>query len=110
MLDQTYKQTMGRLLNKLAGKSSIAGLEDELAAALSKRNWLIHSYFWDRAGHFMSGSGREVMLAELEEARNLLETVDDRLQAICDARFAELGVSKEAVEEYVHRLLVQGAA
>jgi hypothetical protein len=109
LLDQAHRQTMGTLLKQLQGKSSIDGLEQQLQEGLAKRNWLIHSFFWDRAGHFMSNSGRELMLTELSEIRALLEAVDERLDAVCEDWALAHGVTRESLEEHVKKLVAEGA-
>jgi len=109
VLNQTYKLTMGQLLAKLGGASSIGGLDSALSAALKKRNWLIHSYFWDRAGHFMSETGRNFMLKELDEIRTILETVDDQLEEIYERRIKELGISPEIFDRQMQKLINEGA-
>ena len=106
ILSAMHKRTMGQLLAKVSAPS---GLEDDLDEALRKRNWLIHNYFWDRAADFMSHAGRQKMIQELVETRNLLENCDDALQELCDEKFKQLGITEAKVEEYMRRMERKGA-
>ena len=50
--------------------------------ALTKRNWLAHHYFRERAEDFVSAAGRDHMIAELEEAQSLVREADAELDDV----------------------------
>ena len=79
-LEDKFKKTLGGLISALRKAAVVsADFEQKLLDALAKRNWLVHPYFWDRAGHFMSKKGRDAMTTELQEAVEPFAELDARL-------------------------------
>lgn len=105
VLSKTFRKTMGQLIKELKHKNNTDLMEVEIDLALEKRNWLIHNYFYDRAGHFMTQDGRDLMIDELIEIRGLLEKIDNFLEIICDEKIESFGVSKEKIQEYMRNFL-----
>ena len=105
VLNKTFKKTMGQLIRELRSEGYPKAMESAIDLALEKRNWLIHNYFYDRAGHFLTPKGREVMINELIEVRLLFEEVDGFLEKIFDEKSRELGISQEAVQKYMKNSL-----
>ena len=72
-LNGEFGKTLGQLISKLRSLVTInADLEALLVSALEKRNWLAHHYFRERAAQFMSASGRDLMIQELQQYQVLL--------------------------------------
>ena len=95
-LDSNFKKTLGKLILEMRKTTSISpNLESTLMEALKKRNWLVHHYFWDRAGHFLTVQGRELMINELQDIANFLDQVDQELTAVNRAWATALGVTEE---------------
>jgi hypothetical protein len=105
-MDQQYAATLGRLVRALRAATSVpAELESLLARALEKRNFLAHHYFRGRAETFMSYEGREAMLRELEEARVLFETADDRLADVVTPLREKYGLTDEKLKPFEEQYL-----
>ncbi|HTF83692.1 MAG TPA: hypothetical protein VL987_03860 [Cellvibrio sp.] len=103
------KKTMGRLIGSLKNLDNFGQLLDEdleglLGEALDKRNWLAHAYFSDRASHFVHSSGRVEMVAELEEARGLFKSVEDKLNPITYALTEKYGLTESMVQELASKM------
>lgn len=81
--DQNFRQTLGQMITALRKVTTVpTKLETLLAEALHKRNWLAHHYFRERAEQFMSASGRDHMIAELEDVQKLFREADLQLEEI----------------------------
>ena len=82
-VNEKYQQTLGRLIRALKNATSIPpDLESVLTEALEKRNFLAHHYFRERAEEFMSWSGRERMIEELQGAQENLDDTATRITAV----------------------------
>ena len=81
--EEQFQDTLGRLIRKLQKVALVPPhLEQILARALDRRNWLSHHYFRERATEFLSSAGRNTMIAELEEAQALFQEADGALEAV----------------------------
>ena len=50
LLERLFRRTLGHLVNEIGALVEVSEDEKEqLRDALSKRNWLAHHYFWNRA-------------------------------------------------------------
>lgn len=103
-MDRHFGATMGRMLKNLRDVTQVdADLENLLRDALSKRNWLVHDFFRERITEFMSTAGREQMLREVDECRNLFKTADERLETIVGPLRRKAGITDDLLErEYRH--------
>ena len=75
VLDALFSRTLGQLVNGIGKLASLS--EDEegrLQKAVTKRNWLAHRYFSDRSIDFLSESGREMMVEELQEVSDFFHS------------------------------------
>ncbi len=53
ILEDLFSKTLGHLVGEIEKVAALSEEEKEqLQTALSKRNWLAHGYFWDRAVDF----------------------------------------------------------
>ncbi len=86
LLKAYLRKTAGQLARQASGKlGDLATLRAEIDAAVLRRNFLMHDYFWERAVQFMRPEGRQHMLHELEEARLIFEALDAQLTALTRA-------------------------
>lgn len=109
--DGHFKKTMGRLITELKMVAQVPKeLEDRLEKALKLRNRLVHRYFRERDAEFLSYAGRELMLQELGEARNLFKEVDEKLEQILIPLLHESGVTKEIIDQEFQRFLRESDA
>ncbi len=93
--DENFRHTLGRMIQNFKSVGPIPpNLETLLTKALEKRNWLAHHYFRERAEDFMSSSGREKMVAELEDAQNLFRDADKELEAAAKPLFDKYGFTE----------------
>jgi len=108
--DTEFAKTMGVLVRTIGERVSLApDLESRLGRAVDLRNWLMHRYFWERAWEITDNDGRERMIAELEEAANLLGALDDELSEISAKWLDEIGVSRGTVEALVAQWMDRGS-
>ena len=103
-MDRQFKQTLGRLLLEL---KKYVVVEDELARilseALSKRNWLVHDYFKERAEEFVTDAGCHRMISELKENQQLFEHAEHALDMLVRPIRERFGVTDERIAREVSR-------
>lgn len=104
--DREFAKTLGRLAKDLAARVQLPDdLESTIAGAVTKRNWLTHHYFWERAGWILTSDGREKMIDELQEAADFFGALDDDLTAIGLEWFERVGGSRDAIERELARYI-----
>ena len=103
-MDRQFKHTLGQLLLEL--KKYVA-VQDELARilseALSKRNWLVHDYFKERAEEFVTDAGCHRMISELEGTQQLFKHADHTLDLLVRPIRERFGVTDEAIAREVSK-------
>jgi len=98
-MDRQFENTLGKLVKNLQSEIRLPiELEGMLRQALKTRNWLCHNYFRERAIELASEGGRDQMLAELIEARELLDKADKTLAGLVQPLADRYGLTKEACE------------
>jgi hypothetical protein len=98
-MDRHFEATMGRMMKNLRDVTPVGTeLENLLHDALRRRNWLIHDFFRERATEFMSSSGREQMLHEVDECRDLFQTADERLETVVAPLRRKAGITDELLQ------------
>ncbi|MDA8325456.1 MAG: hypothetical protein M0033_04490 [Nitrospiraceae bacterium] len=106
LLQSHFKRTLGALLCKLEKSTSLpTDFEKTLRAALEKRNWLAHKYFWERAGHFVSDKGRAKMIMELQEASDHFERLDAKLTEVTESWARRNNVTSKDLQEALERVI-----
>jgi hypothetical protein len=99
-MDDHFRTTLGRMIQSLQSAVAVpVDLESLLRVALEKRNWLAHHYFRERAEDFMTENGRNKMIAELDEARDLFEKADNRLGELMKPLREKYGFTDEKIDE-----------
>jgi len=107
-MDRNFEQTLGRLIRNLRDTTDVPSeLEDQLAQALKCRNWLTHHFFRERASEFMSASGRDSMIRELEKAQELFQAADDLLGRTIKPIREKYGYTDERLEKSYKELISQ---
>lgn len=77
LFDANLEQTFGALKKEIKSRIALpTDVDVKLERATESRNWLAHHYWWDRASEFTSFSGRQKMLAELNELTALFSELD----------------------------------
>lgn len=98
-MDRHFEATMGRLLRALREVTAVpADVDSLLQDALERRNWLAHDFFRKPAVEFMSHSGREQMLCEVDECRARFEAADMCLEHIVGPLRRKAGITDEILE------------
>lgn len=100
------EKTMGNLISILKTKTKLRGnLPGRLQAALKKRNYLMHRFFFEHAKDWATRESREKMLEELKALAHDFHEVDLLLQTVTRLFFKMLGVSEEELEKLISREL-----
>lgn len=100
-----FESTMGRLIRDLRSVTTVPGdLEQLLRDALQKRNWLAHDFFRERSLEFMTTSGRDRMLHDVDECRDLFKAADERLEAIVHPLRVAAGMTDEMLAQEYKRM------
>jgi hypothetical protein len=108
-LDRQHSQTMGNLLKRVEGLTTLPERLGQLVAdAKAKRDFLAHHYFRDRAEQFASRRGRDRMIEELDGAMAIFDAADKALEAFLEPLRNSLGMAgarfEASVEEYLKSL------
>lgn len=103
--DDHFRLTLGPMMNALRRVTNVPPkLEGLLVKALETRNWLGHRYFRERAKYFMSPKGRDMMIAELEKARDMIHEAVVELEAIERPLAEKYGVTEDKVRREMDRI------
>ena len=101
-LSGEFGKTLGQLISKLR---SLVTIKDDLEAllvnALGKRNWLAHCYFRERASQFMSASGRDLMIQELQRYQELFRKADGKLETVISPLREKFGITEDIIEHHL---------
>ena len=106
VLDALYSRTLGQLVNEIGKIASLS--EDEegrLQKAVTKRNWLAHRYFSDRSIDFLSESGRQMMVEELQEVSECFHSLDELFTQRTMEYVETFGITQELIDLEINRLL-----
>lgn len=104
--EREFAMTLGRLVTSLRRCIDVPhGLDQRLRRAVELRNWLAHEYFWQRPGSILTWDGRERMIAELQEAADFLDAIDEELTSIADNWLHRVGVPRDVIEAEMDRYL-----
>jgi hypothetical protein len=109
LIDELFAKTFGSLVTRLRQSATLPmDFEGRLREAQQLRNWLVHHYFWDRAGLFVTSTGRVTMLAELEEFSDKLSELDEYFDSIVVRWGTRHGITRETVERNMKQLAEVG--
>jgi hypothetical protein len=97
--DENYERTLGQLLRSLrqSGFAIPTTLDSLLRESLEKRNYLVHSYFRERAKDWFTPEGRRSMAAELKSMQELFRKADHALHDVTSKMYSAIGVTEEKV-------------
>ena len=97
-MDRQFEKTLGQLLRELERYVTVpADLSARLSEALSKRNWLAHDCFRERATTFITQAGRDSMIREFQAVQHLFECADHQLSELVRPIREKHGVTNEAI-------------
>lgn len=110
LFSQVNKRTFGALLRVVKEEFSIdESMIEKLNKALSQRNWLAHDFFYDRAGHMVSDTGRGKMIGELSELLTLFNMCDQFIEGISTHIWSDCGITQEMLEAKMEELKNENA-
>jgi hypothetical protein len=93
------KLPLGPLIKRVSERVQFtSGTEELIKRALSKRNFLMHRFFRERAWEFATVEGRHRMLDELREIQAWLCSADKAAHALQMALVSVLGITPELLE------------
>lgn len=107
-LEEAAALTMGQAVAKLIESAEVAPpLQQMLPAAVEKRNWLAHRYFWDRCVELANERGRAAMIDELAELADWFQEMDMQLSALTRRMTTGRGIAltDDAIELHLSKLL-----
>jgi len=109
IFDEMFAKTFGALLKELAKTVTVPpNLGQRLQAALQKRNWLAHDYFYDRSGQLLSREGREQMIEELTDLYHQFNEIDDHLTSVSNRWAKKMGLTPDVIQSHMERLIEEG--
>jgi hypothetical protein len=101
-MQRQNEQTFGNLIKRFSSTFSISqDLQAKIIQSKDKRDFLAHHYFRERAEKFANREGRDQMISELEEIRELFRGIDKEVELLVAPIFPQLGINYETVERYV---------
>lgn len=108
---QELSKTMGQLFQRLkdAGQPT-DDIATALASALKQRNRLVHNYFSEKSITFMSESGRNSMIAELQSIQEQFQAVAKMIDAVTQPVAEHYGFSEEKQKKLMAQMLEDEAA
>lgn len=109
-MDNHFENTMARLIKAFRKVATVSDeLEQSLGQSLQMRNFLAHRYFRERATVWLTEKGRDSMIAELQEVRDLFQKTDDLIGEMVKPLYRRYGFTEETLnrvhEEYVAEAL-----
>ena len=99
------KQTLGTLIRDIRKVVSFDdGCVTAIEAALTNRNRLMHGFYERHATEFLSRTGRETMIRELESYSDSFETADTVARSVSGAIGKSLGITDELLQAELERM------
>jgi hypothetical protein len=105
VFEELVSMTMGQQLRQALAVVEFS--EEQVAAlerALERRNFLVHDFFRVRIGRFLTASGRNRLIAELEEIRDTFSTIEREVDSMTMAYYERHGLSRQMFEAEVEKL------
>lgn len=103
-LAHAFSLTLGDVAAELEGVLPTE-LNAELREALQKRNFLAHRFWFERAHLMFSVENVRQLIGELEGYEEIFDRLDARVSAWSEPKRRELGVTDEAIQDHLSRLL-----
>ena len=97
---------MGRLIQKLKESGQPTDeIKTVLGQALKQRNRLAHHYFPEKAVSFMTETGRESMISELESIQELFLSASQLIDDLTMPVAKKYGLTEEKQQKMIEELL-----
>lgn len=106
--DEASSKTMGRLIRGLKSIDFPSeALEKKLEGALSKRNFLAHRYFSERAIHITTDRGCIKMAEELEDIQAFFIEIENQMNVVVDELSLKYGLTEEVKSTMMSEMLAE---
>lgn len=100
LVDSRYRLLFGQLVREVRALSTFPeDVAQELQTALAMRNQLAHSFFRNHSCDLTLAEGRARMIAELTDASELFQRVDERLTRVSSSLRRRCGISDAQLEQ-----------
>jgi hypothetical protein len=110
-MSRHFETTMGRMIRDLRSVTTVPyDLDDILRLALKRRNWLAHEFFRERSERFVTAPGRDLMIREVDESRDLFKAADKRLDEVVRPLRIAAGMTDEMVAREYQEMLAEAEA
>lgn len=104
-MENQHAQTLGNLIKRVSVLPELSdGIKDRLKEAKKRRDFLGHHYFRERAVEFSNRTGRDKMIAELNEDGDMFEAIDRDIYAELTPIREKLGMSSENFQKYIAQI------
>jgi hypothetical protein len=104
-MDGHFENTMAKLIKALKKVTAVpTELETCLEESLKARNFLAHSYFRDRAEHWFTEEDRNMMIVELQGARDLFKRTDMLIDQIVKPLQRRYGITDQLIDRTMEEL------
>jgi hypothetical protein len=98
--------TCGRLIKAVENIITLnQETNDLISDALKKRNYLIHSFFYDKAYDFLNDAGRVGMIDELDNMRDIFAKAEACIHGYLEPLLIKYGITQEVLESAQMELL-----
>ncbi|WP_230192856.1 hypothetical protein [Paenibacillus sp. CECT 9249] len=105
LFERTRNNTLGQLILELKHSYRLKDNDlQELFEVLRTRNYIVHDYFKVRINDSFTRAGRDRMIRELIEFKNMAASANEKMQHYTKALYGKLGYAQSDVEEEVRRL------
>ena len=99
------KLTFGNLLKKLSAKAFFpSDVEAQVLEIKKRRDHITHQFFRDHTISFNAASGCKIMIAELEDFRDRIQSVGKVVDKLERASLSRLGFSLDQVDQLMDSL------
>ena len=106
LLENNLDHTFGTLATNIKEIIPLPiDISEKLDLAVEKRNWIAHTYWWDRASEINNTNGRQKMLIELNELNSLFTELDNYFTNIFKIWAFQNGLTQNDFDEELKNIL-----
>ena len=103
-MDNLGTQTLGRLMVEIKKKVGFTDdAVDSLRKALSARNFLIHRFYNARSDLFLTQTGREKALREIQQKREAVNLANSMLDPVMNDLIRLKGIDMEEIRDEIEK-------
>jgi hypothetical protein len=101
-----HAKTIGNLMKRIHELTDVEEpLKTQIGIAKARRDFLAHHFFREHAEDFALRRGRDKMLAELQDAQKLFESVECQVKEYLNRTVEQLGIPAAMLEAYTERYI-----